>query len=68
MPEATDQPEEVEAHLLVNDANMPDIATAGRYRVIWDGRNVDNVKYEMSPATEMRVVGDGMQGVNDWDP
>ncbi len=54
--------------LLVNDANMPDIATAGRYRVMWDGRNVDNVKYEMSPATEMRVVGDGMLGVNAWDP
>lgn len=54
--------------LLVNDANMPDIATAGRYRVIWDGRNVDNVKYEMSPATEMRVVGNGVQGVPDWNP
>lgn len=54
--------------LLINDANMPDIATAGRYRVIWDGRNVDNVKYEMSPATEMRIVGDGIQGVPAWNP
>jgi len=54
--------------LLVNDANMPDIATAGRYRVIWDGRDVNNVKYEMSPATEMRVVGNGIQGVPDWTP
>ncbi len=54
--------------LLVNDANMPNIASAGRYRVIWDGRNVDNVKYEMSPATEMRVVGNGIQGVPDWNP
>jgi hypothetical protein len=38
--------------------------------VIWDGRDVNNIKYEMSPATEMRVVGDGMNmtGVNDWDP
>lgn len=35
---------------------------------MWDGRDVDNIKYEMSPATEMRVVGDGMQGVNAWDP
>jgi hypothetical protein len=45
-------------------------ATAGRYRVIWDGRNPDNVKYEMSPAEEMRLVGNGMNqaGVNDWDP
>ena len=43
---------------------------AGRYRVIWDGRDVNNVKYEMSSATEMRVVGDGINkaGVNDWDP
>ena len=54
--------------LLVNDANMPDISTAGRYRVIWDGRNVDNIKYEMSPATEMRVVGDGILGVAAWNP
>lgn len=54
--------------LLVNDANMPNIATAGRYRVIWDGRNVDNIKYEMSPATEMRVVGDGILGVSAWNP
>ena len=56
--------------LLVNDANMPDISTAGKYRVIWDGRNPDNVTYQMSPATEMRLVGDGINktGVNDWDP
>ena len=54
--------------MLVNDANMPDINTAGRYRVIWDGRNADNIRYEMSPATEMRVVGDGMQGVSAWNP
>lgn len=54
--------------MVINDANMPDITTAGRYRVIWDGRNVDNIKYEMSPATEMRVVGNGMQGVPEWDP
>lgn len=54
--------------LIVNGANMPDIATAGRYRVIWDGRDPNNVKYEMSPATEMRVVGDGIQGVTAWNP
>lgn len=44
--------------------------SAGRYRVIWDGRNVDNVRYEMSPATEMRLVGNGIDepGVNDWSP
>lgn len=54
--------------LETNGANFPNITTAGRYRVIWDGRDRDNVKYEMSDGTEMRVVGDGLQGVNAWDP
>lgn len=54
----------------INGPNFPNITTAGRYRVIWDGRNVDDIRYEMSPATEMRLVGDGINeaGVNDWDP
>lgn len=54
----------------VNSSNFPDIAAAGRYRVIWDGRDPNNIKYDMSPATEMRLVGDGINqaGVNDWDP
>lgn len=52
----------------INGGNFPNVASAGRYRVMWDGRNVDNIKYEMSPAAEMRVVGDGIQGVNAWDP
>ncbi|MFZ1452994.1 MAG: SusE domain-containing protein, partial [Ferruginibacter sp.] len=38
----------------VNGPNFPDITSAGRYRLIWDGRDVDNIKYEMSPGTEMR--------------
>lgn len=54
--------------MVVNGDNFPNIATAGKYRVIWDGRDVDNIKYQMSPAEEMRVVGDGIQGVNAWDP
>lgn len=56
--------------LKVNSDNMPDITTAGRYRVIWDGTDVKAVKYEMYAANEMRVVGDGLNipGVNDWDP
>jgi starch-binding outer membrane protein SusE/F len=54
--------------LEINGANFADITAASRQRVIWDGRDVNNTKYEMSPATEMRVVGDGMQGVNAWDP
>ncbi|MGG9962067.1 SusE domain-containing protein [Ferruginibacter sp. SUN106] len=57
--------------LEVNGANFADITTSPvRNRVIWDGRDVNNVKYFMSPAAEMRVVGDGINqaGVNDWDP
>jgi hypothetical protein len=52
----------------VNGPNFPDITSAGRYRVIWDGRDVNDIKYEMSPAAEMRVVGNGMTGVPDWNP
>ena len=55
-------------HLEINGPNMPNPPSAGRYRVIWDGRNPDNVKYEMSLATEMRVVGDGITGVAAWNP
>ncbi len=56
--------------LEVNGPNMPNPPSAGRYRVIWDGRDPNNVKYEMYIATEMRLVGDGINqaGVNDWDP
>ena len=52
----------------INSANMPDVSTTGRYRVIWDGRDVNNIKYEISPATEMRVVGNGLTGIADWNP
>ena len=48
--------------------NFGDFATAGRYRVIWDGRDRDNVKYFRSPASEMRVVGDGMAAFPVWNP
>ena len=57
--------------LEVNGSNFADIATAPvRNRVIWDGRDVNNIKYFISPAAEMRLVGDGINqaGVNDWDP
>lgn len=42
----------------------------GRMRAIWDGSNTTNLQYSLTPATEMRVVGNGMNipGVNDWDP
>ncbi len=54
--------------LETNGANFADITTPGRYRAIWDGRDVDNTKYFFSPATEMRIVGNGLTGVPDWDP
>ena len=37
-------------------------------RIIWDGRDVNNVKYFKSPATEMRVVGNGMAAFPEWNP
>lgn len=47
--------------------NIPGPA-AGRYRIVWDGREVKNLKYEISPASEMRVVGNAMVGFPDWTP
>lgn len=52
----------------INAGNFPAVSTAGRYRVIWDGRNRDDIQYQIIPAAQMRVVGDGIQGVNAWDP
>ncbi len=44
--------------------------TSGRVRAIWDGRDATNIQYSLTPAAQMRVVGNGMNipGVNDWDP
>lgn len=55
---------------LDNDGNGANLAdpNAGRFRAIWDGTDPQQVKYDLTPATEMRVVGDGLQGVNAWDP
>ena len=43
---------------------------SGRMRAIWNGSDPLNLKYDLTPASEMRVVGNGMNipGVNDWDP
>ena len=56
--------------LIVNSSdNMPDIPTAGRYRMIWDGTDVKNVHYQMMAANEMRIVGDAIVTIGlDWDP
>ncbi|HRG81402.1 MAG TPA: SusF/SusE family outer membrane protein [Chitinophagaceae bacterium] len=40
----------------------------GRVRAIWDGSNTQDLKYDLNAASEMRVVGDGMQGITAWDP
>ena len=37
----------------------------GRVRAIWDGADPLNLQYSLTPATEMRVVGNGMVGVNE---
>ena len=42
--------------LVINRDAFNGVTTTGRYRVIWDGRNPDNLKYEISPATEMLMV------------
>ena len=56
--------------LKINSDAFNGVTTTGRYRVIWDGRSPDDVKYQISPATEMRVVGDGINqaGVGEWSP
>ena len=56
--------------LLDNDGSGANLVNpgSGRLRAIWDGTDPQQVKYDLSPATEMRVVGDGLQGVNAWDP
>jgi hypothetical protein len=46
----------------VNAENFPNISAADDYRVIWDGTNRDNIKYEIYHG--LRVVG----AFNGWDP
>ncbi|MFT3826494.1 MAG: SusE domain-containing protein [Chitinophagaceae bacterium] len=50
-----------------NGANLVANSTP-RTRVIWNGTDPQQLKYEISAANEMRVVGDGISGVNAWDP
>jgi hypothetical protein len=58
--------------LLDNDGNGPNLMSlaAPRTRAIWDASDPQQVKYDLTAAAEMRVVGNGMNvpGVNDWDP
>ena len=39
-----------------------------RIRVIWDGTDPQQVRYSISPAIEMRLVGNGIEGVDEWTP
>ncbi|HEX2684843.1 MAG TPA: SusE domain-containing protein, partial [Ferruginibacter sp.] len=52
-----------------NGANLK-ASTTPRTRVIWDGTDPQQLKYELSPADQMRIVGDAIDvaGVNQWDP
>ncbi|HYC29877.1 MAG TPA: SusF/SusE family outer membrane protein, partial [Chitinophagaceae bacterium] len=58
--------------LLTYDGSGSDIIASGnpRSRVIWNGTDPQQLKYEVSPANEMRVVGDGIDevGVGEWSP
>lgn len=54
--------------LSMNGPNMPNINPAGKYRVIWDGRDKNNLQYILNDASMMKVVGDGLLGVTAWDP
>jgi starch-binding outer membrane protein SusE/F len=58
------------ANTLDVDGNGPNIVanTSPRTRIIWDATDPQQVKYEKYPAAEMRVVGDGIQGVAAWTP
>lgn len=48
--------------MVINADNFPSIATADTYRVIWDGTDPNNIKYEIYSG--LRVVG-AFQG---WNP
>jgi hypothetical protein len=41
---------------------------SGLVRSIWDGSNTLDLQYQLNSAAQMRVVGDGIQGVSPWDP
>jgi starch-binding outer membrane protein SusE/F len=58
------------ANTLDADGNGANIVanTAPRTRVIWDGTDPQQLKYEKYPAAEMRIVGDGVKGVAAWTP
>lgn len=48
--------------------NLKWTGATGRVRVIFDGADVKNLTYSLTPATEMRVVGNGMSAYPEWNP
>jgi hypothetical protein len=48
--------------------NVKWTGATGRVRAIFDGSDVKNLTYALTPATEMRVVGNGMAAFPEWDP
>ncbi|MEO6669893.1 MAG: SusE domain-containing protein [Ferruginibacter sp.] len=54
--------------LEINGGNFNAVPAASKYRVIWDGRDRDNVTYQSMDASIMKVVGDGLTGVAAWNP
>ena len=51
-----------------SDDNFKWTGGNGLVRAIWDGSDTRNLQYTLNPATEMRVVGNGMNGVPEWNP
>lgn len=57
--------------LVVDDGSKKELkytGATGRARVIFDGTDVKDLKYNLSPATEMRVVGNGLANYPEWNP
>ncbi len=54
----------------VSGNNFQWTGATGRVRAIFDYGNVSSPTFVLAAATEMRLVGDGINqaGVNDWDP
>lgn len=54
---------------LDTDGGSPNfLAGNTRVRMIWNGTDGQQIKYEKHSAQEMRVVGNGMQGFPEWNP
>lgn len=52
----------------LSGGNFQWTGATGRVRAIFDYGNVSSPAYVLAAANEMRVVGNGIQGVPDWDP